>query len=85
MKARPIIFSAEMVRPDGSREMLPLAYEPDAHTIEGLKLEDVQHIESRIIISARDSYASLWERINGTGSWQRNPWVWAITFKKVTL
>lgn len=30
---------------------------------------------------AVDSYASLWESINGEGSWDLNPWTWAIAFK----
>lgn len=28
-------------------------------------------------------YASLWDRINGPGAWESNPWVWAITFKRL--
>jgi hypothetical protein len=31
--------------------------------------------------SPKDSYHSLWETINGKGSWALNPYVWVIEFK----
>lgn len=32
-------------------------------------------------VSAVDAYAHLWQFINGAGSWQANPFVWALTFE----
>lgn len=34
--------------------------------------------------SAVDSFAWLWESIYGKGSWDDNPWVWVVEFKRVT-
>jgi hypothetical protein len=31
----------------------------------------------------RAGYQSLWERINGKGSWAKNPLCWVISFKKI--
>lgn len=35
--------------------------------------------------TAKQSFASLWESINGKDSWKANPWVWAYSFKQITL
>ena len=33
----------------------------------------------------QDAYAALWNSINGPGSWDDNPWVWAVTFKLLEI
>lgn len=30
---------------------------------------------------ANENFAILWEQINGEGSWDMNPWVWAVNYK----
>jgi hypothetical protein len=34
--------------------------------------------------TARDAYRVLWELLNGPGSWALNPYVWVLTFRRVT-
>jgi hypothetical protein len=34
-------------------------------------------------LSPRESYKSLWESINGAGSWNLNPLVWCLSFRKI--
>lgn len=39
---------------------------------------------NEVVGDASTSFLSLWSSINGPGSTQANPWVWAINFKRVT-
>lgn len=44
---------------------------------------DYSNPSCQMCISPVDSYRTLWDSINGAGSWDSNPWVWVIEFKRV--
>lgn len=35
------------------------------------------------MVSGKMLYRSLWESINGKGSFEKNPWIWVIQFRKI--
>ena len=39
--------------------------------------------DSGTAIYGPGGYLALWDQINGVGAWASNPWVWAITFKRI--
>ena len=71
-------------------ERLRAITEADAKA-EGVVPEPENHTAAAVayIFGAKEflahtsAYATLWEQLNGRGSWALNPWVWVIEFRRV--
>lgn len=42
-----------------------------------------QHGWTQHQLSARGSFVTLWNSINGVDAWYENPWVWCINFRRL--
>ena len=51
------------------------------------RLQDINHADALAEgIHGPDAvadYGRLWDRLHGPGSWDSNPWVWVLTFRRI--
>jgi len=43
----------------------------------------VNHLNKHHMFCAVDSFASMWVKLYGTGSWKQNPFVWVYDFERI--
>lgn len=65
-------------------ERLQMITEQDA-IAEGLRLRYDKEEDGLVRYDNRnaEAFEDLWSRINGSDSWEANPWVWVIEFKRI--
>lgn len=39
--------------------------------------------QNTVVMTASEVFADLWNKINGPGAWDANPWIWVIRFERV--
>jgi hypothetical protein len=71
---------------------MPRAYSRISLEIAGVRVERLQDISDADIQaegfpldppSYAEGLAATWNKINGDGAWEANPWVWVVGFKRI--
>lgn len=79
-------ISEEDAIAEGMSPLYPERKFPGPFSAPGVALRDSYGplVNTYVHGSAIGAYKCLWEKINGFDSWNLNPWIWAISFRRVT-
>ena len=66
------------VRPERLQEIT----EEEA-VMEGIREVTMADVPRQAAMSERQDFARFWDKIDGPGSWEANPWVWRYEFRRV--
>lgn len=80
---KPTIFESWSFYDPQTDSYPSMLSKPTAEYIARYRLENVRHHGPREIVSAAHNFKMLWWQINGVESWDANPWVWALGFRRV--
>jgi len=77
------IVSVRIERLQGISEVDAMAegIQPGGPTGKSFGIPGLSH--AHYLATAREAYCCLWNGINGPGSWDANPWVWVVEFKRI--
>ena len=69
--------------------LVGLGFQPMQITIESIRVGRLQEMTARDVLSegvnSRAEYVALWDKINGAGAWDKNPYVARIGFNFIEL
>lgn len=75
----------DITEEDARAEGFPLGWVPTRITVTGLDGKKTTSIGTSIDLTARGGFCHAWDAINGKrATWESNPWVWVVSFRRVT-
>jgi hypothetical protein len=78
LRKRPSIFLPRR----GSRILLEIT-DVRVQRLQEISEEDARAEGCEPFAYPRDRFHGLWDTIHGSGAWHANPWIWAITFRRI--
>lgn len=73
----------ERLQDISDRDAMSEGVQKDEHSDVGFWIGEMSGTARVMHANPRAAYSVLWDSIHGEGSWDQNPWVWVVEFKKI--